>query len=294
MSEIGFSLDWFRVTLDYGRDDFSEYQPTTQGGELRDRNPMKPYHDAKENRYMSIHWSDNHPEWRVMVEMTGKQLSEYRADGHSIAHLFKWALAMGARFTRLDFAVDIFDSEGSPLDVLECYHTGQLDTVAKSVSVVEKTRKKQSLGATVYLGSRASERLIRVYDKGKQAKTTLDWIRVEIEVKGKRAVQFGKLIDEEGLDAAGKAYIADCVEWSDIPWFEEIWRDGLEPVNIDAIGRPETDRERWLRTVVIPVVAEELESGAEWLREALEILLDTTGGSDGHGPRLMPHKPGTK
>lgn len=291
MTEIGFSLDWFRVTLDYGREDFRDYQPITQGGELRDRKPMRPYHDAKGNRYMSVHWSDTHPEWRVMVEMTGKQLSAYRKDGHSIAHLFKWALAMGARFTRIDFAVDLFDTGGNPLDVKECFHTSQLETTAKSVSVVEKTRRNKSLGATVYIGSRASERLVRVYDKGKQTKTKLDWIRVEIEVKGKRAMQFGELIDREGLDTAGKGYIADVVEWSDIPWFEEIWREGYEQIDIDAIGRPETDRERWLRTVVIPVVAEELESGAEWLREALEILLETTGKSDGHGP-IIPHQRG--
>jgi len=290
MTEIGFSLDWFRVTLAYGRDDFRDYQPITQGGELRDRKPMRPYHDAKENKYMSIHWSDSHPEWRVMVEMTGKQLSDYRKDGHSIEHLFKWAIAMGARFTRIDFAVDLFDTGGNPLDVLHCFHTSQLDTVAKSCSVVEKTRRDVSLGATVYVGSRASERLIRVYDKGKQTKTRLDWIRVEIEVKGKRAMQFGNLIEQEGLDPAGKAYIADVIEWSDIPWFESIWKDDYTPIDIDAIGRPETDRERWLRVVVIPVIADELESGAEWLREAIEAVLQQTDDRGKHGPRLMPHK----
>lgn len=251
---------------------------------------MRPYHDAKENKYFSVHWSDDHPEWRVMVEMTGTQLSDYRKDGHSIAQLFTWAKGMNARFTRLDYAVDLFNTEGNPLDVLECFHTSQMDTVAKSVSVVEKTRRNKSLGATVYIGSRASERLIRVYDKGKQKKTALDWIRVEIEVKGKRAMQFGNLIEQEGLDPSGKAYIADVVEWSDIPWFESIWKEDYTPIDIDAIGRPETDRERWLRTVVIPVIADELESGSEWLRDALEAVLEQSDDRGQHGPRLMPHK----
>lgn len=285
------SIDWLRITFAYGRDDFRDYQYTTQGGELRDRRPMKPYHDAKENKYQSIHWSDSHPEWRVMVEMTGKQLSEFRQDGHSISDLFKWAIALEGRFTRIDFAVDLFDCEGNPMDVYHCFHTSQVDTVAKSVSIVEKTRRKSTLGATVYIGSRSSERMVRVYDKGKQTKTRLDWIRVELEVKGKRAQQFAAIIDADGVADAGLAYLADVIDWTDIPWFNAIWSDDYTPVDIDSIGRPETDRERWLRTVVIPVIAEEVESGAEWLVEALDAILQSNDDRDKHGPKLtIPYK----
>lgn len=291
MTATATSLDWLRVTFAYGREDFSDYQPTTQGGELRDRRPMKPYSDAKENRYQSIHWSDVHPEWRVMVEMTGKQLSAYRKDGHSIPELLKWAIALEGQFTRIDFAVDLFDSEGDPMDLYHCFHTSQVDTIAKSISVVEKTRKKATMGATVYIGSRASERMVRVYDKGKQAKTRLDWIRVEIEVKGKRAQQFGELLHEHGVTEAGLSCLADVIAWTDVPWFNEIWSDEFSQIDIDAIGRPETDRERWLRTVVIPVIAEEVEQGAEWLVMALEAILQSDHDRSQHGPRLtIPHK----
>lgn len=289
MTEMGTSLDWFRVTMDYGRGELSDYFPTELGGELRERKSMKPYSDAKENKCFSIHWSDNHPEWKVMVEMTGKQLANFREYGGSIAKLFVWAKTHGAKFTRVDYAVDLFDTGGCPNDVLECYHTGQVETIAKSVSIVERTRKNETLGATVYLGSRASERLIRVYDKGKQVKTNLDWIRVEIEVKGKRAMQFGELIEKEGLDTAGKSYIADVVEWSDIPWFESIWKEDYTPIDIDSIGRPETNRERWVREVVIPVLEDELLAGNDWLRNALITLLDDTKDSASHGPNIAPH-----
>lgn len=289
MSNIATSIDWLRVTQDYGELDLMEYLPNTKGGPLEDCRPMRPYSEAKRNRYFSVHWCDRHPEWRVMIEMNGTQLSDYRKDGQSENSLFKWVRFVGANVTRVDYAVDLFDCGGTPTDVRECFFTGQLDTIAHSVSIVEKNDRNGTKGATVYVGSRSSERLVRVYDKGKQKKTNLDWVRVEMELKGKRAMQFADLAAQEGYDTVGKSSLADVIEWSDIPWFESIWKEDYTPVDIDALGRPETDREKWLRTVIIPILAEEAESGSAWLVDALEAILQQARERSEHGPRIVPH-----
>jgi len=220
------------------------------------------------------------------VEITGKQLSALRKAGYSEHVILDKAIQIGARFTRIDFAVDLFDAGAEPIDVLQCWRHGQVLTVAQSVSLVQKETRKGRTGQTVYVGARSSERLVRVYDKGQETRTTLDWKRVELEAKSKRADQLGALMGSSGVKVAGLAMLADVVEWTDIDWFNGIWADDYEPFEIDSIGRPETDRERWLRTVVVPVIADELESGSEWLREALEAILDQN--DNRHGPRIAP------
>lgn len=286
MTEIGLSLDWLRFTIDFGWQEQAKGRPSFIGGQTRETRGILSYNAGVKNEYHSVYWHTEHPEFRVLVEITGKQLSALRQAGYSQVDILSDAVSMGANFTRIDYAVDLFDTGGKPEDVLECWRCDQVMTVAKALSQVTKENRKGLTGATVYVGSRQSERLIRVYDKGKQAKTKLDWIRVELEAKGRRAVQLSEIMMREGIDSAGKAMIRDVVEWSDIGWFESIWKEDYTPIEIDAIGRPETDRERWLREVVVPVIADELESGAEWLRAALEAILHQTDKPGGHGPLL--------
>lgn len=289
MTEIGFSLDWLRFTLPFDwLSEFGNSPPVWHGEDTQPCKPILSYNMGVENSLHRIYWHSEHPEFRVMVECSGQELSRTRKNGGTDDGIIRAAISEGAKFTRIDYAVDLFDTGGTPLDVKECYHTGQLATIAHSVSLVEKTSKEKSLGATVYIGSRQSERLLRIYDKGKQSKTELDWIRVELEMKGKRAEQFGHMMAKEGRDELGKSAIAELIEWSDIPWLESIWEGTNRLVDIDSIGRPETDRERWIRKVVVPVIENELESGSEWLYDTLAALLVTYEERHGHGPNIAP------
>ena len=291
MTNMSLSLDWLRFTLPDGALDDGERAPSFVGGETNECKPVLSYNTAVMNEFHSLHWHTDHPEFRVMVEMTGQQLSKLRKAGTTESGLISKAIELGAKFTRIDFAVDLFDTGGRPVDVLQCWRHDQFYTIAKSVSLVSKETRKSTTGETVYIGSRSSERLVRVYDKAQQQKTKTDWLRVELEAKGKRADQLGRLMQSDGVDKSGLAMLADVCEWSDIDWFENIWGSEYEPFEIDSIGRPETDRERWLRTVVVPVITEELEAGSAWLFDALAAVMQQTVDRQGHGPHLtIPHK----
>lgn len=98
--------------------------------------------------------------------------------------------------TRCDLACDT-QAFGVP-DVVAAYHAGLVKTPARDWE--EKTNSKN--GHTFYIGSRDSERLLRVYHKtdgfsfGNEAFT-----RVELELKGKRAaLSFRLLMDNPLLD----------------------------------------------------------------------------------------------
>lgn len=282
------SIDWIRFTLPYGFQDNGSEKPSFIGGETEACKPILSYNMAVKNDQHLLCWHTDHPEFRVLVEMTGSQLSAARRAGSTEAGIIAEATRLGANFTRIDFAVDLFDCDAVPLDVLECWRTDQLITSALSVSLVQKETRKGRTGQTVYVGARSSERLVRIYDKGAQSKTKLDWTRVEMEIKGKRARQFGMLLERDGTDMAGKSYLRDVIEWTDIKWFESMWGDDFEVIDIDKIGRPETDRERWLRTVVVPVIEDELESGSEWLFDALQAIMSAYEEKRGHGPNISP------
>lgn len=291
MSNITFSIDWLRFTIPYKSGTIHENIGDWFGdAELTEKRPILSYNMAMGNELFTAYWHTDHKEFKIMLEMTGKQLSSARKSGIDERDILRKAESKGAVFKRLDFAVDLFDAEANPMDVLECWRTDQFDTVAQSVSVVMKETRKERTGSTVYIGSRSSERLIRVYDKGKQSNTDLDWTRVELEAKGLRGDQLATEMIKSGVTSAGLSMLVDVVAWSDIDWWNNIFSGEFEIVRIDSLGRPETNRERWLRTVVVPVIEDELEAGNGALFDTLWALMQAYEDKLNHGPSLFVKK----
>lgn len=289
MTNIAYSIDWLKCTFvwDGNANPLDVVGLPVSGKE--DVRSIGSYNNTVDCGGYTVSWHSERPEQRVMLQFTGMQLSDWRQGQGDELNIINHCIERGGRFTRIDFAIDLFDTGGNPSDVLNCWHCSQVDTIAKSVTYIEGATRNESKGKTLYIGSRQSERLIRVYEKGKRKRLKMDWVRVELECKGKRAGQFGDILSRQGIEIGGKNMLADVVRWTDIGWFNSIWSDDYEVFEIESIGRPETDRERWLRTVVVPVIEDELSSGNTWLAETLETMLAES--ANGHGPKLtVPRK----
>lgn len=244
---------------------------------------VSPYNCAQKIGNASVYWSDFFPEFKIMVRLDGHSLAEMRKGGASDSLLYEWIERMNGNVTRIDLAIDLFDCEAYPVDILHAWECDQFMTTAQSVTLIEKKRRKKSAGSTVYIGSRDSERFVRAYDKGKEQKTDLDWIRVELEMKGKRAMQSYELAHKEGTDGATLGMLRDVVEWSDVDWFEDIFAGRDDLIDISSIGRPETNHERWLRTVCIPAVAEAAKHGLYGVEHQLRAILADIDENGVHG-----------
>jgi DNA relaxase NicK len=95
-------------------------------------------------------------------------------------------LGMGGEFSRVDAAVDWRDPKGLGFmrDLSAELNRGSL----LRPSGEERIGTGENAGWTQYFGSRVSESFVRMYDKGAEQNAGSDWwIRVEAELKGKRA-----------------------------------------------------------------------------------------------------------
>lgn len=278
-----FSIDWLTVTIPMTEKGFfpQNYAPEDRGApqEIPSR---RPYNQGVQVGDAKIYWHNDHPEFKVMVVLDGQALKSLRSRNIDGEFLNEWIVRHGGRVSRVDFAADIFDCEGSPIDIFHAWETDQLMTTSQSVSMIVSGRHAKG-GATTYIGSRHSERFIRVYDKGKEQKTDLDWIRVEIELKGARAQQAMGLTRDIDAKTCTLNTIRDAVEWSDVAWFEALWECEYDDIEIDAIGRPETDHERWIRTVCLPAIERAAKSGMMGIEHALRGIIEDIDRDGIHG-----------
>lgn len=145
--------------------------------------------------------------------------------------------AMSANVTRIDLAIDARNFGGHSASWFASeIEAGDYKSAAQGYSVI-----RSSTGTTAYLGSRTSERFLRIYDKGKQMGLEERWTRIELELKGDKAKICASAIKEYGLKSVVGSWVRDfatfhCPLWNAI-------EDGLKP---GAVGRKATDTVKWL------------------------------------------------
>jgi len=289
MIKYAFSLDWIRATFPVSgpvkQDDFALFE----GQNMTEARALGSYNVRFESEFHSISWHTEHPSMRVLVEMTGQGLSKFRMFGETDDQIIRWFTEKGARFTRVDFAVDCFDSGFAACWVDDDWGEGIYHTAARSVLLMQGRTQDESKGDTVYLGSKDSTRRIRIYDKGKERGVDRDWLRCEMQWKKERAEQMGYDMSREGVKSAGMAHLRDYVPGSNYYWLEGAFLDDVEIFDIEAMGRPVTNTERWLFETCIPAIAKAAEAGVPGIVEALEAIIWQAGDRGKHGPSIVPH-----
>lgn len=277
------TIDWLTVTFPYPKDNFFPHKLAPEDGRPKKQSSARPYTEAVRVGDATIHWHPEHPEFRVMVRLDGEALRNMRLRGVTDNVIFDWIEGNEGRVTRIDLALDLFDSGGHVLDIFHAWKCNQVATTARTVTIFSREGVTEDKGATVYIGSRSSEKYTRIYDKGKEQNTDLDWIRIEIELKGDRAVLAVNDIKKHGKENAIMTYVRDVIEWSDVEWFEQIWGDEYELFELERVGRPETNHERWIREVCLPAVHEAAKRGQMGVLDALRAIVIEVEENGTHG-----------
>lgn len=292
MQGFSFALDWLRFTVPMTNDNPPGTYFPPDGAEWVDCKPFGSYDSAVRSTYCTMLWHSRHPEFMVLIEFTGLNLSDWRNDGHTDDELIQWVHDENGKPTRVDFALDILGQMARAKDFSVYWNTPMLETPVRTMRHIEGMQGEDRTGDTVYIGSRQSERMMRVYDKGLQTLTNLDWVRCELEFKGMRAIQMAEDMQKHGVKSAGMSHMRQLVTATGIKWFEDSFREGVDIVDIGKIGRRETNHERWLREVCIPAIVVAVENGTEGILEALEAILKSHEERHAHGPRLLPRQGG--
>ena len=136
----------------------------------------------------------------VHVDLSGGLVAQWSPE--KVRAVLQWVLQKNGHLTRLDCALDDRASSVSLTTIKDAIGAGQCVTRAKCW---QKTwsgliHEGISTGETVYLGSRQSQTLLRIYDKRlqMQSQERLDWqdygIRWELELKQDRAQLCGQML----------------------------------------------------------------------------------------------------
>jgi hypothetical protein len=168
----------------------------------------------------------------------------------------------GHAFTRIDIATDVkleqpFDI-GGWYSMAEC---GKAKTKAKKTALMIS-----DTGKTLYVGSRTSEKYLRIYDKGgEQGGEQGVWLRAELEVKGRAA---NRLVDEifrRGLNIIPSAINGFCSFEGDV-WGNWLGSD-IERIPSE---RKETDTRAWLLDIPAKALARLVVSGDREVKRAFD------------------------
>lgn len=224
----------------------------------------------------------------VMVDVTQAALDGLGWEG-SVA-LARALMAAGFRASRVDVYCDDRERRASARDVRGAVVAGHFVSHAQPGGY----REDDATGAaTAYLGSRESERMLRVYDKepnGADPRT-----RYELELKGAAARDsLGYLADAQDGRAVVTGLLLAFVDFRAradgergdraprLAWWAALVRDfakvrGAVAVTVDSLAR----RLSWVRRQVAPTLAAiwaRPEYGNGWLTEVLSDGLDRAGG----------------
>lgn len=182
-----------------------------------------------------------------LLQLTGTDLHEWRMVGWHDTQIMEYLYSNGARFTRLDFAVDVLGA-GSPQDCLALREQGMYSGNHRRV---EQIKSAVGSGHTVYFGSRQSERYVRVYDKAAEQKLLGEvWTRIELQARKERSDVLAKDMRKATIGSAGRAAIKTVVDFPALFW----WANALRADNValSKIPRRQASVVRWLLDQVAP------------------------------------------
>jgi len=181
------------------------------------------------------------------IQWSGGPVSKAPVDAIS---LLEYLNATGFTFTRVDFAVDVRGFQLLPQKATELINDGKYTCRAKKAPHWGDALQP---GYTQYVGTKASEIHMRIYDKASEQRRTGDYTRVELVVRGKRAQKAVKAV-LQGVDF--RQLVLGYIRFHGWPEWDEIM--GYDAVTIPA-EKTESKTREWLLSQCAPALARVLD-----------------------------------
>lgn len=144
------------------------------------------YADSATKCNASIFWAGRTGREGVMLQLSGQACRELEALGTDLWELIRQALLHQAHVTRLDLATDDLAGHLPVDEMLAAFRSRHFRSRAQDYGIIQSHSRGRD-GWTLYLGSRSSDRYLRIYNKAAEQGYTGQWVRVELELKGDAA-----------------------------------------------------------------------------------------------------------
>lgn len=249
------TIDWLSFTLHPEKGDKSDVLILLAGsGIMEPEHPRFGYDRAARAESGAIILSRSSGIGDVHAIISGSALLALNKSGTDARKLLEMVVQSGAKITRLDLAKDAKDEAFGIVNFEKIASSGRFEGSAHKASA---TRSSDG-GCTVYIGSRQSEKFLRVYDKGVESKQGGDWIRAEIELKGDTSNLIAKAIVDQNL-AVNDVFCELARRMCNMQ--HEGWQNLLKAEGVFSAPKIEkqSDREKWIETQVADAVLKHLE-----------------------------------
>ncbi len=169
------SIDWLSITTHHGR---GALTPKSLCENYIEKSGRLGYKTAYIYSSGVTHlWSEDREEHHIIY--SGKTLTNV-VEIMPIQNLVQFHIDLGHRVSRIDTAIDLFDSKSTVQEFADDWKQNRVVTRAKSGLLISDPKGES--GDTFYLGSLKKRRkLLRVYDKAKEQKIDKDWLRLEMQ-----------------------------------------------------------------------------------------------------------------
>lgn len=264
-----FSIDWIEGTI-LGRDVpevVSECQKEFGAWVELPGKQLGYDHVALTSFGARVYWCDAIPDMGVHISFPSLSLGLW---GESIRGLIIRLYQMGLRSSRLDLAFD--DCEGLlDLSVIESHlDDGAVSTHFRKKTVLRSADSDGRWGKTIAFGKRGGSSFVRIYDKAAEKHLPGHWVRVELELRKKRAALAFELL----FQLAEGDWASQAAEWlygvldfkmrsddtNKSRWDSEgFWLDFLKVARKARLTIPESvktieDLKRWVIKQVAPTL----------------------------------------
>lgn len=251
--------------------------------------PIRGYSDGMSATHARLFYHRRNRMQHIGVIMAGQDLGAMLTIPYPHHALIRWTVAKAHKIARIDFALDVYDPEASPLDILHLWKRGEVGTPARTVSNVSSYINDKERGvieaATVYVGARDGDRYLRIYDKAKEKGVQGSWTRLELVMRDERAWSFARSCITNGIERAGQQAIRDYVRIPSLTWFNRALT--ADAAYIEPVGRGMTNTDKWIYETCLPAIqkrAKEQIADGQWavydaVERALADILSSTKGA---------------
>lgn len=179
----------------------------------------------------------------------------------------------GHNIARLDLAIDFVGYGLAVDDFVFAFNNGFVKTKLRKASVIQSLTGG---GSTLYIGSmKKRKNLVRVYDKGAEQGISANWVRVELQVMGKKATSTGKTIAmSENIKETIIGLILGVIDFPTISAWKQLTEDTSE-IKMSTIPKEQGDTERWIMKQVVPAMRRTIVLNADfWVQFQMAVMAD--------------------
>lgn len=210
------------------------------------------------------------PKMGTHIVMSGDTLKNTEYDtGLTPKKVLQWYRAMNWKVTRLDVAVDFYNSGLEVPEIARLVSEGEVETKARSAPYINDP---MTGGETQYIGSLKNRtKLFRYYNKASQQGVELDWKRAELALYSDNAmIGANEYLDSESEIDAIVGLIKGYVDFPT----NETWNKIMSSseIKIPVPEKVQGDTEKWLIEQVAPSMVRVLELNPSFWEKFLEAV----------------------